>query len=164
MTKPVLIDMFSQQANNLIAVQESDQAKRAEDICWCLTKIDHNKELEQLLYGHFNLPVDSERSCLLDDDVQLDFLGRKSRKIKPFVRVRHITSKNDKTWKEPSHVGKVTDVRATLRKLQEDPTATLEKKEDSWLIRAYQDYKLVVILSENTETPMHNARLDLLGI
>ena len=46
MTKPVLIDMFSQQANNLIAVQESDQAKRAEDICWCLTKIDFEDQLK----------------------------------------------------------------------------------------------------------------------
>ena len=119
----------------------------AEEQRWCIEQIEGNDEFETILHDHFKHPQEGRERSLFDNyDAPLDVMGKKSRKIKPFVRARKMQTYGDTSFQIPSHVGKVADVRATLAKLATDPNARHEPKEKSWLYYAYCCFKDPVIL------------------
>ena len=56
-------------------------------------------------------------------------------------------STNDKSFKQPSHVGKIADLRATVAKLNRGvPIEELTAKENTYILQAYLAIRSPVIL------------------
>ena len=150
LTGPTNINLFRQAMASNIAQQESARAGDAEELRWRIEQLEANGRFEAMIHvEHFKREADSDRSLFEYDAVPIDFLGRKSRFAKEFVRVRSMRRKDDPLFQEPKFVGNVANVRATLEKLEDDPEVKLGPKEDTWLLRAVNLFQRPVIMSED---------------
>jgi hypothetical protein len=120
---------------------------RIEEHRWRQAELTFNADIESDLHAHTGRPRDSERSLLMEDNPDPEFFAKLGGKVKSFVRVRHMRSKNGKSFKEPTHVGKHAVLQVAIAKVTSGRLIEqLPPKENSWIFQAFNSTKLPVLL------------------
>lgn len=100
--------------------------------------LDENDKFQQLWFKHKKMPECSTLEDFANNPPTLEFISEKSRFMQSFVKARTLTSLVTTDVVLPKKVGKAPDAKKVLDILAQNPHHKLDKDQDTWVLRAYQ--------------------------
>jgi hypothetical protein len=113
LTHPKVMENLVTSRADALSVRERFRKDHLEEMRWRQKELESNVAIEADLHANTGCP----RRVKDEPDIHMEFLASKRGKVIPFVNARKMQSKTDKSFKQPSHVGKIADLRAAVAKL-----------------------------------------------